>query len=59
GSCASNGEYPQCIDLLNRGAIKVEPLISARTPLEDAPSWFARLYEGEVGLMKVIVEPES
>ena len=29
GSCASNGEYPQCIDLMARGVIKVAPLISA------------------------------
>ena len=57
GSCASNGEYPECIDLLARGAIQVEPLISARTPLGDAASWFDRLYAGEDGLMKVIVEP--
>jgi L-iditol 2-dehydrogenase len=57
GSCASNGEYPACIDLLARGAIKVEPLISARISLEDGPEWFEKLYKGEAGLMKVIVDP--
>ena len=57
GSCASNGEYPACIELLNRGAIKVEPLISARISLDDTPAWFERLYKGEPGLMKVIVDP--
>ena len=29
GSCASNGEYPACIDMMARGAIQVDRLISA------------------------------
>ena len=57
GSCASNGEYPECIELMARGAIDVRPLISARIPLEDAPQWFERLYAREPGLMKVVVQP--
>lgn len=57
GSCASQGEYPACLELLARGAIQVEPLISARIPLEQAPAWFDRLYAQEPGLMKVIVQP--
>ncbi len=59
GSCASNGEYPACIDMLARGAIDVSPLISAVVPLRDAAGWFERLHRQEPGLMKVIVEPES
>ena len=35
GSCASCGEYPACIDLMARGAISVEPLITAVAPLEE------------------------
>jgi len=57
GSCASAGEYPKCIDLLARGQIRVDELISARTPLEDAARWFERLYRHEANLMKVIVQP--
>ena len=57
GSCASANEYPACIELLARGAIELDPLISARAPLEDAPAWFNRLHAGEPGLMKVIIEP--
>lgn len=57
GSCASSGEYPVCIDLLARGGIKVEPLISAVAPLSDGPSWFERLYAREPGLMKIILRP--
>lgn len=59
GSCASNGEIPQCIELLASGAIRVEPLITAKSTLEDAPSWFDRLYAGEKGAMKVIVTPNG
>jgi L-iditol 2-dehydrogenase len=57
GSCASAGEYPACIDLVARGAIRVDPLISAVAPLEEGPQWFARLYAREAGLMKVILTP--
>lgn len=57
GSCASNGEYPECIELMRRGAIKVQPLITAIAPLEDGPKWFERLYGGEKGAMKVILQP--
>ena len=59
GSCASNGEYPECIDLLSRGIIKVDPLISAKDTLEEGPKWFDRLYAAEPGLMKVILQPNE
>ena len=57
GSCASRGEYPACIDLLERRAIRVDPLITATSSLEDGPAWFKRLYAGEPGAMKVIIDP--
>jgi L-iditol 2-dehydrogenase len=57
GSCASNGEYPACLDLLRRGKVDVKPLISATAPLADGASWFERLYRREPGLMKVVLEP--
>ena len=56
-SCASAGEYPQAIQLLTSGAIKVKPLISAVAPLEDGPRWFERLYAREPNLMKVVLTP--
>lgn len=59
GSCASNGEIPQCIELLASGAIRVDPLITARATLEEAVDWFDRLYAGEKGAMKVIVRPTA
>jgi L-iditol 2-dehydrogenase len=57
GSCASSGEYPACIDLMSKGAIRVDPLISAVAPLEEGPSWFDRLYRHKPNLMKVILRP--
>ncbi len=57
GSCASCGEYPACIELLASGAIQVDPLISAKAPLEEGAEWFDRLYNHEVHAMKVILKP--
>jgi L-iditol 2-dehydrogenase len=57
GSCGSNGEIPECIDLLARGAIEVDPIISLKAPLDAGPELFARLYSGDRSLMKVILEP--
>ena len=48
---------PACIALLTSGAIRVDSMISARTGLADAASWFDRLYKHEPNLMKVIVQP--
>ena len=57
GSCASCGEYPAVIDLMARGAIRVDPLISAVAPLGEGAAWFDRLYRREPNLMKVILQP--
>lgn len=57
GSCSSRGEYPACLDLIARGTIDVDALISAVAPLSEGASWFDRLYGGERGLMKVILTP--
>jgi L-iditol 2-dehydrogenase len=59
GSAASSGEYPQCIDLLARGAVRVRPLITAVTPLEEGPRWFERLHSGEPNLIKIILTPDE
>ena len=57
GSCASAGEYGECIDLMERGVINVDPLLSAVAPLHEGAEWFDRLYNREPGLMKVILQP--
>jgi L-iditol 2-dehydrogenase len=57
GSCASAGEYPECLDLMARGAVDVAPMVSAVAPLADGAKWFDRLYRKEPGLLKVILTP--
>lgn len=57
GSCSSCGEYPACLDMIARGTIDVDALISAVAPLADGAQWFDRLYGQEQGLMKVILTP--
>jgi L-iditol 2-dehydrogenase len=59
GSCASCGEYPEAIELVSKGIIRVDPLITAVAPLEDGASWFARLYAREPNLMKIVLAPTS
>lgn len=58
GSCASAGEYPLCLDLISRGVIRVEPMISAVAPLSEGRTWFERLSAKDGGkFMKVILQP--
>jgi L-iditol 2-dehydrogenase len=57
GSCASQGEYPACLDMLARGALKAAPLISAAAPLAEGAAWFERLHRRELGLLKVVLKP--
>jgi L-iditol 2-dehydrogenase len=57
GSCAICGEYEPALDLISRGQIKIDPMVSAVAPLEEGPKWFSRLYNHEKGLMKVILKP--
>lgn len=58
GTCGSAGEYPLCLDLVARGVIQVEPIISAIAPLDQGVDWFNRLSDKEgAGLMKVILTP--
>jgi L-iditol 2-dehydrogenase len=57
GCCASQGDYPESLDLIATRAVNVDPLISARISLEQTPEYFRRLYEREPGLMKVLVCP--
>jgi L-iditol 2-dehydrogenase len=59
GSCASSGEYPQAMQLIAEGKIKVGPLITAVAPLTDGPEWFQRLYAREPNLMKIVLDPRE
>jgi threonine dehydrogenase-like Zn-dependent dehydrogenase len=57
GSCASRLEYPACLDLIARGKVNVDALMSQVAPLAEGAEWFTRLYRAEPGLMKVILTP--
>ncbi len=57
GSCASSGEYPECMELVSRGKVDVQSLIGAVAPLAEGQAWFERLSKGEEGLLKVILTP--
>lgn len=57
GSCASAGEYPEAIRLIETGQIQVKPLITAVAPLEEGAQWFQRLHSREPNLMKIILTP--
>ncbi len=57
GTCASAGEYPACLEMIARGTVNVDALISSTPPLGEGAIWFKRLYDKEKGLMKVILKP--
>ena len=57
GSCAINGEYPAVLDLISKGKINVDSMISAVVPLSEGSQYFKRLYNKEKGLLKVILKP--
>ena len=58
GSCGICGEYPAALDLINRGKINVDEILSAEVNLRNGADWFRRLYQKEKGLMKVVLKPE-
>jgi L-iditol 2-dehydrogenase len=58
GTCGCNGEYPQCIELMESGAIDVAPLITSKIKLSDGPYCYTRLHAGDPDQMKVVVQPQ-
>ena len=57
GSCAICGEYPAALEMIERGEIDVDTILSAEVPLANGAEWFQRLYDKEKGLMKVVLNP--
>ena len=57
GSCAIAGEYGIVLEMIEKGLVDVDSLLSATAPLEDGAAWFKRLYDKEPGLNKVILQP--
>jgi threonine dehydrogenase-like Zn-dependent dehydrogenase len=59
GSCAIAGEYPRVLDLIARGRIDVNEILSTVAPLSQGAQWFDKLYKREPGLLKVLLVPDS
>ena len=57
GSCAINGEYPAVLELISKGKIDVDSMISNVVPLIEGAKYFDKLYNKEPGLLKVILKP--
>ena len=57
GTCGIAHEVPECVELIASGKIDVEPLISARSSLDEAADWFAKLEAGDQPWLKVLVCP--
>lgn len=54
GSCASAGEYPECLELLSSGKVKIDSMISKVAPLEEGNKWMHKIYNREDGLSKIV-----
>lgn len=57
GSCAICGEFPDVLDMIASGGLKMDPILSATAPLSEGALWFDKLRNREPGLMKVILKP--
>ncbi len=54
GVCATNGEIPDCVELIAAGRINVDPFISEYARLEDGQAVFDRLYQGVEGNIRTV-----
>ncbi|WIY83462.1 galactitol-1-phosphate 5-dehydrogenase [Propionimicrobium sp. PCR01-08-3] len=59
GTCASAGEYDECLKLIADREVDVEALISKVVPLTDGHEWITRVYNREPGLNKIVLLPEG
>ena len=56
-SCASAGEYSQCLELISSGKVNVDVLVSKVVPMSEGNEWIKRVYQGEKGLSKIVLVP--
>lgn len=59
GTCASAGEYDECLQLIAGGKVDVEALIAKSVPLANGHEWITRVYNREPGLNKIVLLPEA
>lgn len=55
GSSASAGEYPECLERIADGRLRVTELISRTQPLADGEAAFEALHGAEPGLMRIVL----
>jgi L-iditol 2-dehydrogenase len=54
GVCASNGEIPDCVELIAAGRLNVDPFLSESADLADGQAVFDRLYKGVEGNIRTV-----
>ena len=59
GSCSSNGEYEEALNLIANGKIRVRELITCIAPLSSGAEMFSKLYNSEEEMFKVILRPDN
>ncbi len=60
GSCASNGEYVEILDLLNKKLIKTDYVISKEIPLSESGDFILKLHNKEIAdFNKLIILPNK
>jgi len=57
GSSASAGEFPDCIERIADGRLRVAELIGRAQPLAEGQQAFDALHRGEPGLMRIVLHP--
>ncbi|WP_194974136.1 galactitol-1-phosphate 5-dehydrogenase [Aquiflexum lacus] len=57
GSCSIAGEYDKVLEMMEKGLIDVNSLLSVKAPLSEGVIWFKKLYDKEPGLNKVVLQP--
>ena len=57
GSCISAGEYPKCLDLIAKGKVDVDSIISKIVPMAEGNKWIHAVSKGEQGLSKIVMIP--
>lgn len=57
GSCASAGEYDQCLALIAEGKVDVDAMISGSFPLAEGDKWMHKVYNREDNLDKILLLP--
>ena len=57
GSSASAGEFPDCIERIADGRLRVAELIGRTQPLAEGQQAFDTLHRGKPGLMRIVLHP--